>query len=147
MHKNVRRIPLCKGASNVKRCSGNISCAAWKNLLFRIFISPVVGVNWILNKLVWKFGRGNGLSLTPSSLASVGSPLGPLSGCAQNTNWPSSVSSIKSNPEKMPDIFYKMFYGNTERTIKFLSNKSSFLDDISVILKMPKWIFIKSIFS
>jgi len=54
---------------------------------------------------------------------------------------------LKSNPEKMPDIFYKMFYGNTERTIKFLSNKSSFLDDISVILKMPKWIFIKSIFS
>ena len=54
---------------------------------------------------------------------------------------------LKSNPEKMPNIFYKMFNGNTERTIKFLSNKSSFIDDVFVILKMPKWMFIKSLFN
>jgi hypothetical protein len=47
----------------------------------------------------------------------------------------------------MPDIFYKIFHKNELNAIKFLSNKSNLIDDLSVILKMPKWIFIKSLFN
>jgi lycopene beta-cyclase len=53
---------------------------------------------------------------------------------------------LKKNPERMPDIFLKMFKGKANNIIKFLSNKSSFLEDILIILKMPKWIFVKAIF-
>ena len=53
---------------------------------------------------------------------------------------------LEKNPEKMPDIFYKIFDRNTDNAIKFLSNRSSFIEDMSVILKMPKWIFIKALF-
>jgi lycopene beta-cyclase len=53
---------------------------------------------------------------------------------------------LKKHPEKMPDIFFKMFNGSSKTVIKFLSNKSSFLEDLSIILKMPKWIFIKALF-
>jgi len=53
---------------------------------------------------------------------------------------------LKDNPSKMPDIFLKMFKGSANTVIKFLSNKSNFLDDISIILKMPKWIFLKALF-
>ena len=49
-------------------------------------------------------------------------------------------------PEKMPYIFFKMFKGSPKTVIKFLSNKSNFLEDLSIILKMPKWIFIKALF-
>ena len=49
------------------------------------------------------------------------------------------------HPKKMPEIFYKMFMGKNDKIIKFLSNKSNILDDISVILKMPKMIFIKEL--
>ena len=45
----------------------------------------------------------------------------------------------------MPEIFYNMFTVNNEKVVKFLSNKSNIMDDISVILKMPKTIFIKEI--
>jgi len=50
----------------------------------------------------------------------------------------------------MQSIFLKMFsdssalYSNA--VIKFLSNKSNFSEDLSVILKMPKWTFIKALF-
>ena len=54
---------------------------------------------------------------------------------------------LERNPEKMPNIFYKMFNGYTDSAIKFLSNKSNFIEDIHIILKMPKWIFIKSLFN
>ena len=54
---------------------------------------------------------------------------------------------LERNPEKMPNIFYKMFNGYTDSVIKFLSNKSNFIEDIYIILKMPKWIFIKSLFN
>ena len=40
-----------------------------------------------------------------------------------------------------------MFKGSTDSVIKFLSNKSNIFEDINIILKMPKWLFIKSIFS
>ena len=54
---------------------------------------------------------------------------------------------LERNPEKMPNIFYKMFNGYTDSVIKFLSNKSNFIEDIYIILKMPKWIFLKSLFN
>ena len=53
---------------------------------------------------------------------------------------------LKKNPEKMPDIFFNMFSGSSNTVIKFLSNKSNLLEDLSIILKMPKWIFIKRLF-
>ena len=49
-------------------------------------------------------------------------------------------------PQKMPSIFFNMFKAPSSSVIKFLSNKSNILDDFSVILKMPKWLFIKNIF-
>jgi lycopene beta-cyclase len=53
---------------------------------------------------------------------------------------------LEKNPEKMPNIFFKMFNGSPKTVIKFLSNKSNFLENLSIILKMPKWIFIKALF-
>ena len=53
---------------------------------------------------------------------------------------------INKNPEIMPDIFFKMFSSSENSVIKFLSNKSNILEDFSIILKMPKWTFIKAIF-
>ena len=46
----------------------------------------------------------------------------------------------------MPDIFFGMFSGSAGGVIKFLSNKSSVIEDLLIILKMPKWIFIKALF-
>ena len=45
----------------------------------------------------------------------------------------------------MPEIFYNMFTANSEKVIKFLSNKSNFIEDIHIIMKMPKMIFIKEL--
>ena len=53
---------------------------------------------------------------------------------------------LEKYPEKMPIIFYNMFGASTNAVIKFLSNKSNFLEDLSIILKMPKWTFIKALF-
>ena len=53
---------------------------------------------------------------------------------------------LENYPEKMPKIFYNMFGTSTNAVIKFLSNKSNFLEDLSIILKMPKWTFIKALF-
>ncbi len=46
----------------------------------------------------------------------------------------------------MPKIFFNMFKGSSKTVIKFLSNKSNIIEDFGIILKMPKWIFIKNIF-
>ncbi len=54
---------------------------------------------------------------------------------------------LSKYPEKMPNIFSKIFNGSYSTAIKFLSNKSNIFEDFSIILKMPKWIFIKSIFN
>ena len=54
---------------------------------------------------------------------------------------------LEKHPEKMPSIFFKMFNGSANTVIKFLSNKSNFLEDMSIIFKMPKLLFIKSLFS
>ena len=56
------------------------------------------------------------------------------------------LSVLKNNPEKMPNIFFKMFKGSSNTVIKFLSNKSNFLEDLIIISKMPKLIFINSLF-
>ena len=46
----------------------------------------------------------------------------------------------------MPNIFLKMFQGSSKTVIKFLSNKSNFFEDLTIILKMPKLTFIKALF-
>ena len=53
---------------------------------------------------------------------------------------------LEKNPEKMSDIFFRMFKTSPKTAIKFLSNKSNFLEDLSIIFKMPKLIFIKALF-
>ena len=53
---------------------------------------------------------------------------------------------LNYHPEKMANIFFDMFNNSPETIIKFLSNKSSLLQDLFIILKMPKWLFIKIFF-
>jgi lycopene beta-cyclase len=53
---------------------------------------------------------------------------------------------LRKYPERMPGIFLIMFKSKANTIVKFLSNKSNILEDLSIILKMPKWIFIKAIF-
>ena len=52
---------------------------------------------------------------------------------------------LKNNPEIMPDIFYKMFQNSANTVIRFLSNKSNIFEDLKIINKMPKIIFLKSL--
>ena len=54
---------------------------------------------------------------------------------------------LESHPEKMPKIFFDMFKASPNTVIKFLSNKSNILEDINIISKMPKLIFIKALFN
>ena len=56
------------------------------------------------------------------------------------------LNVLKNNSEKMPKIFLNMFKASSKTVIKFLSNKSNIFEDLGIILKMPKWIFIKNIF-
>ena len=49
---------------------------------------------------------------------------------------------LKKHPEKMPNIFSKIFNSSYSTAIKFLSNKSNIFEDISIILKMQNWLFI-----
>ena len=53
---------------------------------------------------------------------------------------------LEKHPEKMPNIFLKLFVGSADSIIKFMSNKSNIFEDLLIILKMPKWVFIKSLF-
>ena len=53
---------------------------------------------------------------------------------------------LNKHPEKMSDIFFNMFKTSPKTVIKFLSNKSNYLEDVSIILRMPKWTFIKALF-
>ncbi len=53
---------------------------------------------------------------------------------------------LEKHPEKMSEIFFKMFEASPKTVIKFLSNKSNFFDDLSIIFNMPKWVFIKALF-
>tara|TARA_B100001057_G_C22834419_1_gene944672 strand:+ start:585 stop:1655 length:1071 start_codon:yes stop_codon:yes gene_type:complete len=52
---------------------------------------------------------------------------------------------LKKHPEKMPQIFYKMFQNSANTVIKFLSNKSNIFEDLKIISKMPKVIFLKAL--
>jgi len=53
---------------------------------------------------------------------------------------------LSEHPDKMSDIFFNMFKTSPKSVIKFLSNKSNFFEDLSIILKMPKLTFIKALF-
>ena len=53
---------------------------------------------------------------------------------------------LEKNPKIMPDIFFKLFNASPITVIKFLSNKSNFFEDLSIIFKMPKLTFIKALF-
>ena len=53
---------------------------------------------------------------------------------------------LEKYPEKMPNIFFNMFSASSNTVIKFLSNKSNLLEDLLIILRMPKLIFLKSLF-
>ena len=53
---------------------------------------------------------------------------------------------LKDYPERMPKIFFDMFKTSSSTIIKFLSNKSNIFEDLLIILKMPKWIFMKKLF-
>ena len=52
---------------------------------------------------------------------------------------------LNRHPKEMPNIFFKMFNNSPEAVIKFLSNKGSIFEDLLIILKMPKWLFIKAL--
>ena len=54
---------------------------------------------------------------------------------------------LEKHPEKMPNIFFKMFKAPSDTVIKFLSNKSNVFEDINIISKMPIFIFIKALFN
>ena len=54
---------------------------------------------------------------------------------------------LKEHPEKMPKIFFNMFKTSPNTIIKFLSNKSNMIEDINIISKMPKLIFLKALFN
>ena len=45
----------------------------------------------------------------------------------------------------MPEIFLGMFKTPSNTVIKFLSNKSNIFEDINIISKMPKLIFIRAL--
>ena len=47
----------------------------------------------------------------------------------------------------MPMIFLDMFKTSSNTVIKFLSNKSNIIEDINIVSKMPKLIFIKALFN
>ena len=54
---------------------------------------------------------------------------------------------LKRNPKIMPDIFFKLFRASPKAVIKFLSNKSNFFEDLTIIFKMPKLTFIRALFN
>ena len=54
---------------------------------------------------------------------------------------------LKKYPERMPQIFFNMFKTSSNTIIKFLSNKSNIIEDISIVSKMPKLIFLKALFN
>ncbi len=52
---------------------------------------------------------------------------------------------LNNHAKQMPNIFFKMFDNTPENVIKFLSNKSNIFQDLLIILKMPKFLFIKAL--
>ena len=54
---------------------------------------------------------------------------------------------LERYPEEMPKIFFDMFKTSSSTIIKFLSNKSNLIEDINIVSKMPKLIFLKALFN
>ena len=54
---------------------------------------------------------------------------------------------LEKHPDKMPKIFFNMFKTSSNTIIKFLSNKSNMIEDINIISKMPKLVFLKALFN
>ena len=52
---------------------------------------------------------------------------------------------LKNNSSEMGNIFLKVFNAEPKIAINFLSNKSDFSEDLKIILKMPKWKFLKEL--
>ena len=46
----------------------------------------------------------------------------------------------------MSNIFFNMFKTSPKTVIKFLSNKSNYLEDLSIIFKMPNGCLLKHYF-
>ena len=58
------------------------------------------------------------------------------------------VKVLKNHTNQMPDIFFKLFdQYNQESVIRFLSSEGSWLDDMRIISKMPKLLFLKNLFN
>jgi|UniRef100_UPI00404B15FA lycopene beta-cyclase len=55
------------------------------------------------------------------------------------------LNVLSNHPDKMPNIFFKLFEAQPKTVINFLSNKSSFVEDLSIIFKMPKIVFLKNL--
>ncbi len=53
---------------------------------------------------------------------------------------------LEKYPEKMPKVFSNMFKTSSNTIIKFLSNKSNIFEDVVIISKMPKLIFLRALF-
>jgi lycopene beta-cyclase len=53
---------------------------------------------------------------------------------------------LENHPKRMPEIFFNLFKTSSNTSIKFLSNKSNIFEDINIISKMPKIIFMKALF-
>ena len=54
---------------------------------------------------------------------------------------------LKNHPDKMPKIFFEMFKASSNSVIKFLSNKSNIFEDINIVSRMPKLIFMRALFN
>ena len=54
---------------------------------------------------------------------------------------------LQHNPDKMPKIFFEMFKASSSSVIKFLSNKSNIFEDINIVSRMPKLIFMRALFN
>ena len=52
---------------------------------------------------------------------------------------------LKNHPDKMPKIFFEMFKASSNSVIKFLSNKSNIFEDINIVSRMPKLIFMRAL--
>lgn len=55
------------------------------------------------------------------------------------------LSVLSNNSPKMIEVFYRMFGCKTDTIIKFLSEESTFSEDLAVIRRMPKKIFLSAL--
>jgi lycopene beta-cyclase len=57
------------------------------------------------------------------------------------------LSVIERNHRVMPKIFFHLFKNNTSKTvINFLCDRSNFIEDLKIIISMPKLIFLQNFF-